>query len=321
MTIEFARNVLGLAGANSSEFDPQTPAPGDRPHGHPARRHRQGRHHAPRRLRRRAAARARRSPRPTATRSCPSATATATSSTRRYRSRFEGSGLRVLGRLARRSPGRVHRARRPPVLGRHAGPPRVQEPPEPAGAAVPGVRRRRAGSGRGSQPAPHPARSRAGLGRTDGARLRSGGRAGAFRQARPSRRSTRAPSSPLARRHLRRARRRAVRARHRAPPGRGVGGAAARRRGRAGAPVPGRARPRPARDPGRQARRRRASRPRTTAAPRAGRGGRAAGPAGSSCWPSSTTRRASATSSSHMFLGHRPDRGRRRPRRASRRST
>jgi CTP synthase len=27
MTIEFARNVLGLAGANSSEFDPQSPHP------------------------------------------------------------------------------------------------------------------------------------------------------------------------------------------------------------------------------------------------------------------------------------------------------
>ena len=51
MTIDYARNVLGLAGANSSELDPTTPAPGDRPHGDPARRHRHGRHHATRRLR------------------------------------------------------------------------------------------------------------------------------------------------------------------------------------------------------------------------------------------------------------------------------
>ena len=48
--IEFARDVCGLAGANSSEFDPHTPAPGDRPHGRAARRRRQGRHDAPRRL-------------------------------------------------------------------------------------------------------------------------------------------------------------------------------------------------------------------------------------------------------------------------------
>ena len=55
--IEFARDACGLAGANSSEFDPHSPAPGDRPHGRAARRRRQGRHDAPRRVPREAAAR------------------------------------------------------------------------------------------------------------------------------------------------------------------------------------------------------------------------------------------------------------------------
>ena len=50
--------------------------------------------------------------RPTARRSCTSATATATSSTRSYRARFEAAGLRLLGHVARRPAGRVHRARR-----------------------------------------------------------------------------------------------------------------------------------------------------------------------------------------------------------------
>ena len=50
MTIEYARNVLHLTGANSSEMDPTTAVPGDRPDARPARRHRQGRHAAARRV-------------------------------------------------------------------------------------------------------------------------------------------------------------------------------------------------------------------------------------------------------------------------------
>ncbi len=89
MTIDYARNVLGLAGANSSELDPSTPHPVIDLMENAARRHRHGRHDAPRRLRGPAAARLaggrglRRRP------WCPSGTATATSSTRAYRARFD----------------------------------------------------------------------------------------------------------------------------------------------------------------------------------------------------------------------------------------
>ena len=96
---------------------------------------------------RRAGARARRCTAPTASRSCPSATATATSSTPPTAAASRTPGFVCSGTVARRPPRRVHRARRPPVLGRHPGPPRVQEPARPAAPAVPRVRRRRARSG------------------------------------------------------------------------------------------------------------------------------------------------------------------------------
>ena len=56
----------------------------------------------------------------------------------RYRSRFESysrrAPIRVLGPVARRPTGRVHRARGPSVLDRHPGPPGVQEPARSTGA-------------------------------------------------------------------------------------------------------------------------------------------------------------------------------------------
>ena len=55
----------------------------------------------------------------------------------RYRTRLEAGRTAVLGLLRRRSPGRVHRAAGPPVLGRHPGPPGVQEPAGPGPPAVP----------------------------------------------------------------------------------------------------------------------------------------------------------------------------------------
>ena len=79
--IEFARNVAGLEGANSTEFDRQGAVPGHRPHARAAQRHREGRDDAPRRLSLRADARARRPRRPTARPRSASATATATRST------------------------------------------------------------------------------------------------------------------------------------------------------------------------------------------------------------------------------------------------
>ena len=81
MVTEFARNVCGMPGANSTEMDPETPFPvisllrgAD---GH----RQQGRHHAPRRLPVPARSRVRSRPRPTATTWSANGTATASSST------------------------------------------------------------------------------------------------------------------------------------------------------------------------------------------------------------------------------------------------
>ena len=72
----------------------------------------------------------------------------------RYRSRFEAAGFRCSGTSPDGRLVEFIELDGPPVLGRHPGPPRVQEPAQPAGAAVPGVRRRRAGPGRGPRAAP-----------------------------------------------------------------------------------------------------------------------------------------------------------------------
>jgi CTP synthase len=73
-----------------------------------------------------------------------SATATATRSNNQYRQQLVDAGLVVSGtfqegRLSRSSSCRTHRGRREPV------PPRVQVAPDAPGAALPRVRRRRAG--------------------------------------------------------------------------------------------------------------------------------------------------------------------------------
>ena len=67
----------------------------------------------------------------TATSWSTSATATATRSTPATGSRLEDGRPGLLGHVARRPAGRVHRAAGPPVLGRHPGPPGVQEPAGP----------------------------------------------------------------------------------------------------------------------------------------------------------------------------------------------
>ena len=56
---------------------------------------------------------------------------------RNYKAEVRGGRLRLQRDLAGRAPGRVHRARGSPVLGRDAGPPRVQEPAGPPPPAVP----------------------------------------------------------------------------------------------------------------------------------------------------------------------------------------
>ena len=138
MTIEFARNVLGLPGANSSEFDPTSPHPVIDIMHDQRDRHGHGRHHAPRRLLRRAgpghegvrglrrAGRERAPPPPLRVQ-------------QRLPHPLRGRRVRALRDVARQAPGGVHGARRPPVLRRHAGPPRVQEPARPAPPAVPGA--------------------------------------------------------------------------------------------------------------------------------------------------------------------------------------
>ena len=242
----------------------------------PARRHRHGRHHAPRRLHRRARARARRWP---------------TTYGERGRVRAPPPPLRVqppLPQPASRTPasccsgtspdGRlvefIELDGHPFWVGTQAHPEFKSRPDRPA-PAVPGVRRRRAGPGRGPQPAPASqldAEPAAAAPAADRRVTRDG-----FRQARRAARSTRATSSRSPSATFDGPDGDAVRARRRPPPGRGVGRAAARRRhGRAGAPVPGRPRratcsrspPASATSP--------ASRPRLTAAPRAGGGGRPA---------------------------------------------
>ena len=70
----------------------------------------------------------------------------------RFRTRFEESALRLSGTSPDNRLVEFIELRRPPVLGRHAGPPRAQEPAEPGGPAVPGVHRR----GRSSGPRPGP---------------------------------------------------------------------------------------------------------------------------------------------------------------------
>ena len=215
----------------------------------------------------------------------------------------------------------------PPVLGRHPGPPRVQEPPRPPAPAVPGVRRRR------RWPAPRAATRTSPTSTSTGCRTprrrpprrRRDRRRDGRRAVPPPRRaasSTPGTSSPLAGRHLRGARRLDVRratsstTRARCRWCRCTTTAPSCSCASTGRPLDDR----PARDPRRQARRgRRAARGHRR--PGAGRGGRPAGPGASSSWPSSTTRRASATSTRYVFLGHRPHRGRHRPARAWRRST
>ena len=142
---EFARHVAGMEGANSTEFDLETPYPvidllpeqkevADlggtmRLGADPIKLHagtpragdlRRGRHL--------------RAPPPPLRGQQPAAQAPA-----------ERRPARV-GHLARRAPGRDDRARRPPVLRRLAVPPRVQVAPRAPRAAVPRVRRRRARS-------------------------------------------------------------------------------------------------------------------------------------------------------------------------------
>ena len=138
MVIEYARDVLGLDGRQLQRVRLVDAASGHRPDGRPAGGHRQGRHHAPGRLRRRAGPRLAGGPGLRHATSCPSATATATSSTP-----ATGPGSRRAACSARASR---------PTAGwwsssscratRSGSPPR----PTPSSRAAPSARRRCSGS-------------------------------------------------------------------------------------------------------------------------------------------------------------------------------
>ena len=129
---------------------------------------------------------------PTASRSSPSATATATSSTTPTAPGSRRPASLLSRPVARRPAGRVHRAGRPPVLGRHPSPPRVQEPPRSPPPAVPRADR--------AALAPRPRVATRHLYRRS--TCRSGGRAAGVTARRvPPRRRARGPPGPhLARR-------------------------------------------------------------------------------------------------------------------------
>ena len=138
---EFARNVCGMDGANSTEFDPETPYPvvdllpeqkevsdmGGHDAAWRGSREAPRGHHGARDLRRRG--RHLQAPPPPLRGEQP-APAPA-----------RGRGPRRGRHLARRAAGRDDRAAGPPVLPRLAVPPGVQLPPDAARAALPGVRR------------------------------------------------------------------------------------------------------------------------------------------------------------------------------------
>ena len=140
MTVEFCRNVLGLADANSSEMDPTTQHPViDLMHDQLDITDKGG-------TMRLGAYYAVLEP---GTKVAAAYGEPVVSERHRHRYEFNSNfrarlaehGFRLLGGVAGPPPRRVHRARRPPVLGRHPGPSRVQEPSGPAPSAVPRVDR------------------------------------------------------------------------------------------------------------------------------------------------------------------------------------
>ena len=280
MVIEYARNVVGLAGANSREFDAASPHLVIDLMDEQREVVDDGRHHAARGLPGPARSRARSWPSRTAPSWSTSATATATRSTPATGPASKSAGLVCSGdspddRLVEfiELPGH-------PFWVGHPGPPGVQEPTRQRPSAVRGPGRRRAAPSRG--PVAPSARRRRPCRRS-------------VSSARP--RSSAAPLVTVASAEFEgpdgeRFERDVVH-----HPGRGGRGAVHRGpSGDHGAPVPGRGRRRAARDSGRQAgRRRRADRDDRSPASWPRKSG--AGPVGWTCWPASTTPRASPTSS------------------------
>ena len=125
--VEFARNVLGLTDANSTEMDANHAQPRHRHDGSPKERHPKRRHHAPGRLRLRPQARLPRRQAPTAAPTSASATATATSSTTTTWPCLRPPGSQATGTNAETGLGRGHRTGQPPVVRGRAVSPRVEK--------------------------------------------------------------------------------------------------------------------------------------------------------------------------------------------------
>ena len=129
--------LAGLEGANSTEFDPDTAAPGHRDHGGPGRhrrrRARHGRHDAPRPVPGQARRRVARAPSCTARAEVDERHRHRYEVNNAYRDAARRGRAGLLGHVARRPPRRVRRAaaRRAPVLRRHPGAPRAPLPADP----------------------------------------------------------------------------------------------------------------------------------------------------------------------------------------------
>ena len=139
--IEFARNVCGLKDANSSEFDPATPAPHHLQAPRVARRRRDGRHHAVRRMDLQSAARLARQPRLRRGNRNQRAPPPPLRIQSRVRSPAHRRRPAHLGRHARPDLRRNRRDPRPSLLPRLPVPPRIQIQAPRAPPALPRVHR------------------------------------------------------------------------------------------------------------------------------------------------------------------------------------
>ena len=144
---EFARNVAGMDGRQLDRVRPRDAVPGHRPAARAEGGRRPRRHDAPGRRPDQAARRTRARGRSTTTRaSSTSATATATRSTSACGPKLEAAGLVASGTSPDDRLVEVVELPGPPVLRRLPVPPGVQVAARAPGAAVPGVRGRRAAS-------------------------------------------------------------------------------------------------------------------------------------------------------------------------------
>ena len=143
LVIEFARNVCGLEGADSTEFDPGHAAPRDLQAARAEGRRRAGRHHAAGRLALPCWPKAASRSAPTARARSASATATATSSTANTKTALTAHGLRITGETPDGTYVEICEIAGPSLVPGLPVPPRVQVQAAGAAPAVHGLHRRR----------------------------------------------------------------------------------------------------------------------------------------------------------------------------------